>query len=402
MPHTEMTNDFSQPTSRRGTCSYKWDSAPEGVVPLWVADMDFATAPAVRRAVEKRAAHGIFGYTLVPDSYYEAVCRWFSQRHRWNINAADIIYTSGVVPAISAVIKALTLPADQVVVLTPVYNCFFSSIRNNGCEAAASPLLYDEAAKAYRIDFADLEQRLAGERARLLLLCNPHNPGGRVWTRAELEQVARLCLKHGVRVVSDEIHCELTLADNAYTPFGSLPGELSAGSITCCSPTKAFNIAGLQIANIVCRDAAVRERINRAININEVCDVNPFGVDALQAAYSPEGAAWLDGLRAYLTQNYDYTARFFRERLPQFPMMQMEGTYLAWIDCRVLGMAAETIEERLMQEHKVWVNAGSMYGAAGEGFIRINFACQQQRLADGLQRVEHGLKALLAEKGRQR
>lgn len=392
-----MAYDFSQPTFRRGTCSYKWDSAPDGVIPLWVADMDFATAPTIRRALEKRVAHGIFGYTRVPDSYYEAVCRWFGKRHHWDISRSDIIYTSGVVPAISAVIKALTLPGDQVVVLTPVYNCFFSSIRNNGCEMSASPLAYDAEHRRYAIDFDNLEQRLSHERARLMLLCNPHNPGGRVWTRDELLRVARLCRKHGVRVVSDEIHCELTLAGNAYIPFASLPEELSAGAVVCCSPTKAFNIAGLQIANIVCRDAAARERIDRAININEVCDVNPFGVDALQAAYSPEGEAWLDELRAYLTQNYEYTEGFLASSLPEFPMARMEGTYLAWVDCRVLGIPSAAIEERLMQEHKVWVNAGSMYGAAGEGFVRINFACQRDVLAEGLRRVALGLKALLAE-----
>ena len=394
-----MTTDFSQLTQRRGTDSYKWDSAPSPeVIPLWVADMDFETAPVIRRALEKRVAHGIFGYTRVPDSYYEATCRWFAERHQWRFSASDIICTSGVVPAISAIIKALTLPGDQVIVLTPVYNCFFSSIRNNGCETVSCPLIYNKEVLRYEIDFDSLDRRLSHERARLMLLCNPHNPGGRVWTRDELTRVAQLCRKHGVRVISDEIHCELTLADNTYVPFGSLPEELSAEAIVCCSPTKAFNIAGLQIANIVCRNAAVRERINRAININEVCDVNPFGVVALQAAYSDEGAAWLADLRAYLTDNYRFTADFFSSHLPQFPMMRMEGTYLAWIDCSALPLGSEEIEERLMREHAVWVNAGEMYGAEGRHFIRINFACPRRRLEEGLRRIEHGLKEMLAEK----
>lgn len=299
-----MIYDFSKPTCRRGTNSYKWDSAAgDDIIPLWVADMDFKTYPGITEALRRRVDHAIFGYTRVPDSYYEAVCRWFEERHGWRFHRDDIIYTSGVVPAISAVIKALTLTGDQVVVMGPVYNCFFSSIRNNGCELSSSPLIYNKTLLRYEIDFNDLEQRLSHERARLLLLCNPHNPGGRVWSRDELERVAVLCKKHGVRVVSDEIHCELTLGDHRYTPFGTLPDDLSYGSVTCCSPSKAFNIAGLQIANIVCRDAAVRERIDRAININEVCDVNPFGVLALQAAYSDGGYEWLCQLRAYLTEN---------------------------------------------------------------------------------------------------
>ena len=243
---------FTKPIQRRGTNSYKWDSAPSAdVIPLWVADMDFETYPAITEALQRRVAHGIFGYTRVPDAYYESVCRWFATRHQWQFAPSDIIYTSGVVPAISAVIKALTLPGDQVIVQGPVYNCFYSSIRNNGCETVSNALIYNKVAMRYEIDFDDLDRKLSHERARLLLLCNPHNPGGRVWTRSELTRVAELCRKHGVRVVSDEIHCELTLHDNKYTPFGSLPDELSYGSITCCSPSKAFNIAGLQIANVV-------------------------------------------------------------------------------------------------------------------------------------------------------
>lgn len=374
-----MEYDFSRPTERRGTDSYKWDSAPEAdIIPLWVADMDFETFPGITEALQRRVAHGIFGYTRVPEAYYEAVCRWFGKRHGWHINREDIIYTSGVVPAVSAVIKALTLPGDQVIVQGPVYNCFFSSIRNNGCETVSNSLIYNKEELRYEIDFDDLERKLAHERARLMLICNPHNPGGRVWTRDELTRVAELCRKYGVRVVSDEIHCELTLYDNEYVPFGSLPDELSRGSITCCSPSKAFNTAGLQIANIVCRDAEVRNRIDRAININEVCDVNPFGVIALQAAYSDEGYEWLTQLRAYISSNYDLLRERFARELPKCKVMRMEGTYLAWIDCSELHISSDEIEEMLMHENKVWVNAGSMYGTEGAAFIRINMACTSE------------------------
>ena len=387
-----MEYDFSRPTERRGTDSYKWDSAPEtDIIPLWVADMDFETFPGITEALQRRVAHGIFGYTRVPEAYYEAVCRWFGKRHAWHINREDIIYTSGVVPAVSAVIKALTLPGDQVIVQGPVYNCFFSSIRNNGCETVSNSLIYNKEELRYEIDFDDLERKLKHERARLMLLCNPHNPGGRVWTRDELTRVAELCRKYGVRVVSDEIHCELTLYDNEYVPFGSLPDELSRGSITCCSPSKAFNTAGLQIANIVCRDAEVRNRIDRAININEVCDVNPFGVIALQAAYSDEGYEWLTQLRKYISANYDLLLERFARELPKCKVMRMEGTYLAWIDCSELHISSDEIEEMLMHENKVWVNAGSMYGAEGAAFIRINMACTSELLNEGITRIVNGL-----------
>lgn len=389
-----MEYDFSRPTDRRGTDSYKWDSAPEAdIIPLWVADMDFETFPGITEALQRRVAHGIFGYTRVPEAYYEAVCRWFGKRHGWHINREDIIYTSGVVPAVSAVIKALTLPGDQVIVQGPVYNCFFSSIRNNGCEMVSNSLIYNKEELRYEIDLDDLERKLKHERARLMLLCNPHNPGGRVWTRDELTRVAELCRKYGVRVVSDEIHCELTLYDNEYVPFGSLPDELSRGSITCCSPSKAFNTAGLQIANIVCRDAEVRNRIDRAININEVCDVNPFGVIALQAAYSDEGYEWLTQLRKYISANYDLLLERFARELPKCKVMRMEGTYLAWIDCSELHISSDEIEEMLMHENKVWVNAGSMYGAEGAAFIRINMACTSELLNEGITRIVNGLGA---------
>lgn len=387
-----MEYDFSRPTERRGTDSYKWDSAPEtDIIPLWVADMDFETFPGITEALQRRVAHGIFGYTRVPEAYYEAVCRWFGKHHGWQINREDIIYTSGVVPAVSAVIKALTLPGDQVIVQGPVYNCFFSSIRNNGCETVSNSLIYNKEELRYEIDFDDLERKLAHERARLMLICNPHNPGGRVWTRDELTRVAELCRKYGVRVVSDEIHCELTLYDNEYVPFGSLPDELSHGSITCCSPSKAFNTAGLQIANIVCRDTEVRNRIDRAININEVCDVNPFGVIALQAAYSDEGYEWLTQLRAYISSNYDLLRERFARELPKCKVMRMEGTYLAWIDCSELHISSDEIEEMLIHENKVWVNAGSMYGTEGAAFIRINMACTSELLNEGITRIVNGL-----------
>ena len=299
-----MKYNFDEIIPRRHTNSYKWDSATDSdVLPLWVADMDFRTAPAITEALADRVGHGIFGYTRVPDEYYEAVCTWFKRRHGWAIEKEWMIYTSGVVPAVSAIIKALTVPGDKVLVQTPVYNCFFSSIRNNGCEVTNNPLVYEN--HTYRIDFEDLERKASDERVKVMLLCNPHNPAGRVWTREELMQIGEICLRHNVTVVSDEIHCELTYPGHAYIPFASLPETFTGHAVTCISPSKAFNIAGLQIANIVAPDEEIRCRIDKAININEVCDVNPFGVIATIAAYR-KGEDWLDQLLAYLQWNYRY------------------------------------------------------------------------------------------------
>lgn len=378
-----MKYDFDKTIDRRATNSYKWDSAPEGVLPMWVADMDFRTAPAIIDALQKRVAHGIFGYTRVPDAYYDAVTSWFSRRHGWDIDREWIIYTSGVVPAVSAVIKALTVPGDKVIVQTPVYNCFFSSIRNNGCEIVSNPLR--RAADTYEMDFDALERCAADPRAKVMLLCNPHNPAGRVWTPDELTRLGNICLRNGVTVVADEIHCELVYQGFKYTPFASLSDAFLHRSVTCVSPSKAFNIAGLQIANIVAFDNDLRSRIDKAININEVCDVNPFGVAATIAAYN-EGEEWLNQLVDYLHGNYEAMAEFCRRELPEFPITRLEGTYLVWMDCSSLGMPSDALEHALLDDARLWLNAGTMYGAEGEGYMRWNIACPRSVMLDGLNR----------------
>lgn len=377
-----MKYDFDKVISRRGTDSYKWDSAEsEHVLPMWVADMDFHTAPAIVDALRLRVEHGIFGYTRVPDSYYDAVTGWFMRRHGWKMNREWIIYTSGVVPAVSAVIKALTVPGDKVLVQTPVYNCFFSSIRNNGCKMVSSPLVF--AGNTYTIDYEDLECKAADPKVKVMLLCNPHNPAGRVWKWEELVRIGEICIRHGVTVVSDEIHCELVFPGHRYTPFASISEDFLRHSVTCLSPSKAFNIAGLQIANIVCADADRWAKIERAINDNEVCDVNPFGVIATQAAYNG-GEEWLNQLIEYLYGNYLYMQEFCREHLPEFPVTILEGTYLVWMDCRKLCISSEELERRLFAEAGLWLNAGTMYGAEGEGFMRWNIACPHTTLTEGL------------------
>lgn len=378
-----MKYDFDKTIDRRATNSYKWDSAPGGVLPMWVADMDFRTASAIIDALQKRVAHGIFGYTRVPDAYYDAVTSWFSRRHGWDIDREWIIYTSGVVPAVSAVIKALTVPGDKVIVQTPVYNCFFSSIRNNGCEIVSNPLR--RTADTYEMDFDALERCATDPRAKVMLLCNPHNPAGRVWTPDELTRLGNICLRNGVTVVADEIHCELVYQGFKYTPFASLSDAFLHRSVTCVSPSKAFNIAGLQIANIVAFDNDLRSRIDKAININEVCDVNPFGVAATIAAYN-EGEEWLNQLVDYLHGNYEAMAEFCRRELPEFPITRLEGTYLVWMDCSSLGMPSDALEHALLDDARLWLNAGTMYGAEGEGYMRWNIACPRSVMLDGLNR----------------
>ncbi len=387
---------FDEVVDRRESGSYKWDSDP-GVLPMWVADMDFRTAPVIEAALQRRVAHGVFGYTLVGEEYYDALTSWFSRRHGYDIDHRMVIYTSGVVPAVSAIIRALAAPGEGVVVQTPVYNCFFSSIRNNGCVIVDNPLRrvdIGDGMFSYEMDFDDLERKASRPDVRLLLLCNPHNPAGRAWRFDELVRVAEICRRHGVRVVSDEIHCELTMPGVRYVPFGLVDREVNAGglqAVVCLSPSKAFNTAGLQIANIVCPDEEVRRLVDRAININEVCDVNPFGVEGLKAAYTSEGEAWLDELRGYIRDNYEFTRTYIASRLPQFPITMLEATYLPWMDVRSLGISSEELEERLRKEAGVWVNCGEMYGQ--EGYLRLNIACPRSVLAEGLRRLADWMSA---------
>ncbi len=381
--------DFDTVYPRRGTDCLKWDTpVEEGVLPMWVADMDFRTAPAVIDAVTRRAEQGIYGYAKVPDAYYRALCGWFERRHRWRIDPQWVIYTTGVVPAVSAVIKALTVAGDRVIIQPPVYNCFYSSIRNNGCECSANPLRCDDG--RFTIDFDDLEAKAADPRARVLLLCNPHNPAGRVWTSDELRRVGDICLRHDVTVVADEIHCELTRPGLDYTPFATLSPEFQARCAVCNSPSKAFNLAGMQTANIIAADPELRRRIDRAVNDNEVCDIGPFGIAALIAAYDC-GAEWLDALRDYLWANYECVRDFFAAELPDFPIARLEGTYLLWIDCRAAGLSSEELAQHLLNDCRLMVSPGTLYGSEGEGYLRLNIACPRSLLVEGLQRLKNGL-----------
>ena len=383
--------NFDEIVNRRGTNCVKWDVENEdGIIPMWVADMDFPAAPAIRKAVEARAKHGVYGYTIVPDSYYRAIISWFKRRHGWTIDREWIIYTTGVIPAISAAIKALTMPGEQVLIQTPVYNCFFSSIKNQGCQILENPLKRN--GNSYVVDWDDFERKCADEKTTVFLLCNPHNPSVRVWTKAELARMNEICLRHRVAVVSDEIHCELVMPGNKFTPFAAVNEDCKNNGVTLNSPTKNFNIAGLQIANIVCANPVWRRRIDRAINIFEVCDVNPFGPVALEAAYN-DSENWMDELNEYLFANYQLLCDTFAKELPQYEVMRLEGTYLVWVDVRPSGLSSDEVAEKLLKEGRVQVNSGTMYGqTTGEGYVRINIACPRATLIEGLKRMVDVLK----------
>ena len=398
--------DFDELVDRRGTGCVKWDERPQvlaeaseqvradasagistnpDIIPLWVADMDFKAAPAIQEAVRKRAEHGVFGYAVVGDDYYEAVISWFQRRHEWTIHREEILYTTGVVPAISVAIKALTMPGEKVLILSPDYNCFFSSVRNNGCEVLETILR--RIGDTFEVDFEDFEAKCADEKTTVFLLCNPHNPCGRVWTKAELERMNDICMKYGVKVVSDEIHCELVMPGYQFQPFAAVNEACRQNSVILNSPSKSFNIAGLQAANIICARPEWRRRLDRAININEVCDLNPFGPVALIAAYN-ESEDWLDALNEYLWGNYQTLCAFVTEHLPKWKICHLEGTYLPWVDITATEMTSQAYCDCLLSEAKVWVNPGTMYGpVSGEGYIRLNIACPRSRLLEALERI---------------
>ena len=379
--------NFDELIDRRGTGCVKWDESPSSdVIPLWVADMDFRAAPAILDVVKKRAEHGVFGYTVVGDEYYEAIISWFQRRHDWTIHREEILYTTGVVPAMSVAIKALTMPGEKVLILSPDYNCFFSSVRNNGCEVLETILRRTN--DTFEVNWDDFETKCADEKTTVFLLCNPHNPCGRVWTRDELERMNDICLKHGVKVVSDEIHCELVMPGYQFHPFAAISEQCRQNSVILNSPSKSFNIAGLQAANIICSCPDWRRRLDRAININEVCDMNPFGPVALVAAYN-ESEDWLDALNAYLWDNYQTLCDFAAHHLPQWKVCRLEGTYLPWVDITATGMTSQAYCDHLLNDAKVRVNPGTMYGpVSGEGYIRLNIACPRSRFLEALERIK--------------
>ena len=330
--------DFDTPVKRFGTDSMKW-AVGENELPMWVADMDFKTAPEIIDALGDRVMHGVFGYTDVDNDWYEAYIGWWKKRHQFEIKKEWLMFCTGVVPAISSIVRKLTTPGEKVVIQTPVYNIFFNSIINNGCRVLESPLIYEDG--AYSMDFEDLEKKLSDPQVNLMILCNPHNPVGKIWSREELIRVGELADKHGVTVVSDEIHCDLTLPDKGYVPFASASDICKEISITCIAPTKAFGIPGIQTAAIFVTNPFLRHKVNRAINTDEVAEPNVFAHHAAIAAFT-NGEEWLDELREYLFENRCMSESYISEKIPVLKAIHAEATYLLWIDISGLNKCAES------------------------------------------------------------
>lgn len=379
--------DFETVIDRRKTNSLKWDVA-EHELPMWVADMDWWAAPEIRAAIAARAAHGVFGYQVIPDAWYQAYMDWWRGRHDFSIQRDWLVFTTGVVPAISSVVRKLTTTGEKVLLQTPVYNIFFSSVLNNGRQVLESPLKYD--GTAYQIDFIDLEKKLSDPQTTLMILCNPHNPTGNIWDRETLARIGVLAAKHHVLVLSDEIHCDLTAPGCAYTPFASVSEACRENSITCVAPTKAFNLAGLQTAAVVVPNAALRHKVWRALNTDEVAEPNAFAVDAAVAAFTL-GGDWLDALRVQIQRNKDFAVAYIGREIPNLSVVPSQATYLLWLDCtNLMGFAWEAASF-LREQTGLYLTAGEPFGGNGAAFLRMNIACPQSVLQDGLERLKAGI-----------
>ncbi|MBU3156592.1 MalY/PatB family protein [Clostridium estertheticum] len=383
-----MRYDFGALTDRRNTNSLKWD-VDENVIPMWVADMDFKTAPEIIEAIQEKVCKGILGYTIVPDAWYNALSNWWERRHDFKIDKEWLIFCTGVVPAISSAVRKMTSVGENVLVQTPVYNIFFNSIVNNGRNIVENKLLYD--GKQYSIDFIDLENKLSNPKTTMMILCNPHNPIGEIWNKDTLERMGELCYKHHVLVVSDEIHCDLTDTQHDYIPFASVSEICAKNSITCIAPTKAFNIAGLQTAAVVVPDEVIRHKMNKALNTDEVAEPNAIAMEATIAAFT-KGEKWLKELRSYIEENRKFAEKFIETELPELYLVPAHATYLLWIDCSGITQDTTCLCKLLLSEVGLYVSKGEAYGETGRGFIRINMACPRERLEDGLTRLKKGIE----------
>lgn len=389
------TYDFDEVIDRRGTNSLKYDFAlergrPADVLPLWVADMDFHAPPCVLEALQQTVAHGIFGYSETKESYAEAVTGWFGRRFGWQPRAEWLVKTPGVVYALAMAVRALTRPGDGVLIQPPVYYPFYEVIRDNGRALVENQLVYKDG--RYAIDFDDLERKLAQNGVKLFLLCSPHNPVGRVWTREELARMGELCEKYGVYIVSDEIHCDFAFPEHPHTLFPDACPALADRTILCTAPSKSFNLAGLQVSNIFIPDAGLRARFQQEIARSGYSQLNTMGLAACEAAYRG-GEAWLEDCRAYLRGNLDFLRGYLRARLPQLRLVEPEGTYFAWVDCSGLGLAPEELDRFVAQEARLWLDAGHIFGQQAGQFQRLVLACPRTTLRQALEQLEQAVRA---------
>ena len=389
-----MKYDFDKIIDRKNTGSLKWD-VTDRELPMWVADMDFCTAPAVTDAISARASHGVFGYTVLTDDWYEAYRSWWSSRHHFEIDKDWLLFCTGTIPAISSIIKKMTAVAEKVVVMTPVYNIFFNSILNNGRNVLENRLRLRDG--VYEIDFEDLEEKLSDPQTTLLLLCNPQNPVGKIWDEETLERIGELCAEHHVPVLSDEIHCDLVKPGREYVPFASVSEKCRMNSITCVSPTKAFNIAGIQTSAVIVPDETIRHKVNRGLNTDEAAEPNVFASIAPAAAYM-HGGEWLDELNAYLWENRKTAEEYIDREIEHVTAIRAEATYLLWIDCREITEDSEELWRFLREQTGLYVCDGKEYHN-GDGFLRMNLACPRERLMDGLERLKDGIRAYKTRSG---
>lgn len=392
-----MTYNFDKIIERKGSNCVKWDLTEDAdLLPMWIADMDFETAPVITAAMQKRMTHHIFGYTFTPPAFYEAIMCWWRKRHNFSIAKDEILAVSGVIPALASILRAFTTAGDKVIIQPPVYNHFFISIEQAGCTVVENNLI-KAADGRYKIDFADLEEKAVQSGAKLLIISNPHNPAGRVWTAGELRKVGDICGKHGILVISDEIHSDLIMPGHKHVPFASLGEYYAQNSITCSSPTKTFNIAGLQVAYMFTKNKEFRERVNHILNVQENFALSPFAIEALIAAYT-DGDDWLETLILYLQDNYELLKKRCKEHIPALELNPLEATYLAWLDFSRLGIEASELSDFLIRTERLKLNEGLIYGIAGAACLRINLACPRTLLEEGLKRLIPGVQKYLASK----
>ena len=396
-----MIYNFDKCVDRRNTDSLKYDFAqkrgkPENILPLWVADMDFQAPHEVLGVLADKAAHGIFGYSDAAGSdYFDALSSWYNERFGWTIQPEWLVKTPGVVFAICNAIRALTKAGDAVLIQQPVYYPFSTSILDNDRKLVISELIYKDG--SYSIDFEDFKNKIVQNDVKLFILCSPHNPVGRVWTKDELTAMGDICIKHGVLVISDEIHADFVYPGHKHLVFAGLKSEFSDITITCTAPSKTFNLAGLQISNIFVSNADIRRQLRQEINRAGYSQPNLMGLVACRAAYQ-HGAQWLDELKAYLVENLALARRFLEEELPRIRLVEPEGTYLIWLDCRALGLSDKELDDLMVYKAGLWLDAGTMFGAGGNGFQRINIACSRKVLIEALGRLKSSVDALIDAK----